>query len=546
MSYNPTFTRGFKGMYDAERAFLSLVQGEGAYRLSDEFNEAEWLKSERVADIFRAVTKSGVVGELSTVTTNAGWNSYFKFGDQRYLIDGYFLRVDKASGEDSGLNRVELSAPGSGNRDDIVFLEVWAQEVKHLDSIYYFGCVNAPTVTNNLQDTRVGAETCRRIQIRSRIRVGQGVSSVDGVPSQGSSGSPDGDNYGEYGTDDRVFVAESESSSFGVVYAFPLFLVNITNSGVVTLVEDLRRQAAVGVGPEEIEDLRLYLEGYADGAASGVQENLDTHETKTGGIHGVGGGDAVESVSGASEKVAIAENNAITVSKEYTDTHEVKTTGVHGVGGSNVESTSGAQTKANTAESNANGYTDTHEVKTTGVHGVGGSPVESVAGAQTKADSAESSANQYTDGHEVKTSDVHGVGTSDVESKEGAQTKANIARDSAISQANIYTNDHEVKTTGVHGVGGSPVESVDGATTKANNAQTNAIATANAYTDTHEGKSSPHTGHVYKSGDTMSGNLIASNNTQHSFFKVRNIYLSTSGPDPGLGGEGDIWFRYVL
>jgi hypothetical protein len=72
-----------------------------------------------------------------------------------------------------------------------------------------------------------------------------------------------------------------------------------------------------------------------------------------------------------------------------------------------------------------------HSGSSSGVHGVGASNVESVSGAQSKADSAESSANSYTDDHEAK-NNPHSSSASDTD---------------LSNHANDGTNPHGVTTS---------------------------------------------------------------------------------------------------
>jgi len=69
--------------------------------------------------------------------------------------------------------------------------------------------------------------------------------------------------------------------------------------------------------------------------------------------HGSGGSDPITPASIGAETPAGAQAKV--------NTHEAKTTGVHGVGASEVESKTGAQAKANIAESNAKAYTDAYK-----------------------------------------------------------------------------------------------------------------------------------------------------------------------------------------
>ena len=91
----------------------------------------------------------------------------------------------------------------------------------------------------------------------------------------------------------------------------------------------------------------------AEAAASQAEGEVNTHEAKTTGVHGVGES-TVESVAGAQAKVDTHENKAAPHGGHETpvgaqakvDTHEAKTTDVHGITSPDtVESTTGAQAK---------------------------------------------------------------------------------------------------------------------------------------------------------------------------------------------------------
>jgi hypothetical protein len=88
-----------------------------------------------------------------------------------------------------------------------------------------------------------------------------------------------------------------------------------------------------------------------DDGQTGAADSLTNHEDSTGDVHGVGSGD---SVAGQSDVDAVTTDLS---------NHSGSSSGVHGVGASNVESVSGAQSKADSAESSANTYTDNHENK---------------------------------------------------------------------------------------------------------------------------------------------------------------------------------------
>ena len=94
-----------------------------------------------------------------------------------------------------------------------------------------------------------------------------------------------------------------------------------------------------------------------------------------------------------------------------------------------------------------------------------GTPVETKEGAQSKADTAQSNAESYTDAeisdHADETEGVHGSSTGDpLETESGAQSKADTAQDNAESYADDQVADHE--TTGEHSqIDGDVVDRVE-------------------------------------------------------------------------------------
>jgi hypothetical protein len=172
--------------------------------------------------------------------------------------------------------------------------------------------------------------------------------------------------------------------------------------------------------------------------ADGVTVKKATAPGSHAETHGSTGSDPVTPESIGAATPAEAQNKV--------DTHETKTTGIHGVGASTIESVAGAQVKANNAEENAKLYTDAHSNKTSGVHGVGASEVESKTGAQQKVNT-----------HANLTTGVHGVGDSTLESTAGAQAKVNelktqIKEGQVIAQNALYAfNAKAGVTTGSEG-----------------------------------------------------------------------------------------------
>ena len=86
--------------------------------------------------------------------------------------------------------------------------------------------------------------------------------------------------------------------------------------------------------------------------------------------------------------------------------HAGSTSGVHGVGGSNVESESGAQSKADSAESSAKAYTDDHEDKPN-PHGITVGKIGALASSDYNPESDTHS--RYTDGEASNAAPVQSV-----------------------------------------------------------------------------------------------------------------------------------------
>ncbi|MCP9209656.1 hypothetical protein [Streptomyces cucumeris] len=158
--------------------------------------------------------------------------------------------------------------------------------------------------------------------------------------------------------------------------------------------------------------------------------------------------------------------------------HAADTTNVHGIPDtSNLETTAGAQAKADTAEDSASAAAqaalELHAQDGTNVHGIANTTLlETAAGAQAKADAAWSaavsaSAGQVAD-HAAATANVHGISdtstlvTEDV--LDGYATGPDLAA-------------HASDTTGIHGISDTALlETKTGAQTKADAAQAAASA----------------------------------------------------------------------
>ncbi|WP_408954724.1 hypothetical protein [Natroniella sp. ANB-PHB2] len=180
--------------------------------------------------------------------------------------------------------------------------------------------------------------------------------------------------------------------------------------------------------------------------------------------------------------------------------HYSESSGVHGVGDSQVESTSGSQLKANTAESNAKDYADQqtdavqsnlndHNSQETLDH-PDGSVTDSKIGQRTVNDSV-----GPTDSNSGLLSLIINWFANRIKAITG-EDGWKVGPDTNLKEA----KEHYSESSGVHGVGESKVESTSGSQSKANQAESNAKDYANQQAnavqsdlDSHKGDTSnPH------------------------------------------------------
>jgi len=74
-----------------------------------------------------------------------------------------------------GINVAPLAPPDSGVRDDLVYLDIWEEEV---------GAENAPRIDTRLTNPVVGMETSRRLERRWVVRVGTNTQEIADIPAE--------------------------------------------------------------------------------------------------------------------------------------------------------------------------------------------------------------------------------------------------------------------------------------------------------------------------------------------------------------------------
>jgi hypothetical protein len=187
------------------------------------------------------------------------------------IMNGYEVYAFGGNGTKGSTKVTVGTAPAAGTRDDLVLLEAWFELITPSSTIDAYGGKDQGTVTNDLVDSDIKAETSRRTQLKWRIRSVSGVafaSYPNGVndpvvKAQGGAATPTTLTFSS--ADGRLFIAGSGSTSDkttlntvdGYVYALPLAKVT-------------RRAGVTAIASTDIADLRKRSTFTYSGSGSGL------------------------------------------------------------------------------------------------------------------------------------------------------------------------------------------------------------------------------------------------------------------------------------
>jgi hypothetical protein len=131
-------------------------------------------------------------------------NNQFQMAESWFGGAGYPVHVG-TPGQPQNAATIQLPPPpATGSAYDLVYLEIWAQEVAAPQStdqggvnvtsrvIYQWGGVGNPTLPDQTWWSAAGIETARRVQIRWALRSARFTSApqLQGVPAQGGASAP--------------------------------------------------------------------------------------------------------------------------------------------------------------------------------------------------------------------------------------------------------------------------------------------------------------------------------------------------------------------
>jgi hypothetical protein len=178
-----------------QRSWEQVIFQQGKKPVDAEFNLLQHAIGERQRLMLKGLFGSGLAAVPATVDGTSANVATLHNGPSLlpFLIDGRIVLV----GDPDNSNKATVSCgspPGAGTRDDLIFLEVWYEEIQPLGSpeaatatIYKLGGEANSTLTNDLIVID-GVESTRRIQMRWRFRVPTGLDKVTHPNGMDSSG----------------------------------------------------------------------------------------------------------------------------------------------------------------------------------------------------------------------------------------------------------------------------------------------------------------------------------------------------------------------
>lgn len=175
--------------YRSDAALLALKFGYDQPITETELNEIQDIQNELRSSVIRDIVPSGFL-ELTSKNFNGRsiiyepvdtFNSILNsiaIAPAKAIVNGTIINIfGTYNAEDGeGYTLVNLGDPPlSGIREDLVYLEVWAEKVSSSDLFPKRGFVSGVTTHYKAVDSRVGNETSWRIVLRYNIRVAHDV-----------------------------------------------------------------------------------------------------------------------------------------------------------------------------------------------------------------------------------------------------------------------------------------------------------------------------------------------------------------------------------
>lgn len=157
--------------FNKQANFTEVKFGENKPVLEVELNELQQIQNEARADIIRDSIPSGFtqLGDIDYEYCLNNENQIKLKTDSVAYVNGYRINIPKDTIIDIG------KAPEKDAREDLLFLEVWKEEVNSTSELTLEGGEGQVEIPNNIKDSRYPIETTHRVALKWRIRHVAGV-----------------------------------------------------------------------------------------------------------------------------------------------------------------------------------------------------------------------------------------------------------------------------------------------------------------------------------------------------------------------------------
>lgn len=180
----------YESKFNTDNAFTGIKFGYDRSILETELNEMQEIQDYNRRSLIHKICKSGIieltdrnfVGDKIVYSPNMERNK-IAIAPMRVNVNGYEIHVrgDYTLNEVKSYLDIDLGEAPSGDdknsqyREDLVFLQVWFDEITANNQMKRYGNDMGTIIPNTLIDSRVGEETSHRIGLKWKIRTVKGI-----------------------------------------------------------------------------------------------------------------------------------------------------------------------------------------------------------------------------------------------------------------------------------------------------------------------------------------------------------------------------------
>jgi hypothetical protein len=215
------------GLPMIDRSFYGAPIGAGVPVLDQDINIMQSIQVDRIRGIVDALFYSGwkVKGTIGAYGSNT-----LRITRSEFILNGLHSIWDKSFTIN---NNITFASAGGSPRYDLLWIEMWLEEITSTGTYYPYGNVDYYTTSpyaNDIVDPIFGDPYTNRVQIRYRTRITQDVELLTdaGVIAQGAKISPGSATF-SYDANKRCWVSATGDLTYscvdGKVFALPILKV---------------------------------------------------------------------------------------------------------------------------------------------------------------------------------------------------------------------------------------------------------------------------------------------------------------------------------